>query len=261
MLHFFSKIRLRLASENKLGQYIRYAIGEMALIAIGILIALQVNNWNEHNKELKREQKYLVQLLDDFKQEKESLEFEINLNSSRIDFGKSLKQKLKQKQFPDDTVKFIFNAIELGIFSPFTPTLPTFDDLKSSGNLQLIRNAHIKKSIDTYFYRVNLFDLMLYSETIDYKKDFNRKLYKYINPEFRAFKWEMGMLGNQIDLPQEEIDLLATNWNIMTSDNELISNITQCIGAEAQLKSWYNILIEQDLKRIIQLIEHEISEN
>ena len=50
MLNFFSKIRKKLAAENKVMAYLRYAIGEILLVVIGILIALQINNWNESRK-------------------------------------------------------------------------------------------------------------------------------------------------------------------------------------------------------------------
>ena len=50
MLKFFRNIRKKLASENKVASYLRYAIGEIILVVIGILIALQVNNWNEQRK-------------------------------------------------------------------------------------------------------------------------------------------------------------------------------------------------------------------
>ena len=51
MLRFFKNIRQQLASENKVMAYLRYAIGEILLVVIGILIALQVNNWNELRKQ------------------------------------------------------------------------------------------------------------------------------------------------------------------------------------------------------------------
>ncbi|MEJ2114156.1 MAG: hypothetical protein P8X62_10865 [Flavobacteriaceae bacterium] len=51
MIKFFNKIRQRLLSESKLSQYLVYAIGEIILVVIGILIALQVNNWNNERKE------------------------------------------------------------------------------------------------------------------------------------------------------------------------------------------------------------------
>ena len=51
MMKFFIKVRQKLLSDNKFRKYLVYAIGEILLVVIGILIALQVNNWNEYNKE------------------------------------------------------------------------------------------------------------------------------------------------------------------------------------------------------------------
>ena len=50
MIKFYRKIRQRLLSENKFGKYLIYAVGEIVLVVIGILIALQINNWNENKK-------------------------------------------------------------------------------------------------------------------------------------------------------------------------------------------------------------------
>ena len=50
MLKFFRKIRQKLISEGNLKRYLIYAVGEILLVMIGILLALQVNNWNERNK-------------------------------------------------------------------------------------------------------------------------------------------------------------------------------------------------------------------
>jgi len=50
MIKFFRKIRQRLLAENKFSKYLIYAVGEIVLVVIGILIALQINNWNEQSK-------------------------------------------------------------------------------------------------------------------------------------------------------------------------------------------------------------------
>ena len=58
MIIFFRKIRQRLLTENKFSKYLLYAIGEIALVMIGILLALQVNNWNEDQKIKRQEMKF-----------------------------------------------------------------------------------------------------------------------------------------------------------------------------------------------------------
>ena len=62
MIKFFRKIRYNLIEKNKTGKYLKYAIGEIVLVVIGILIALQINNWNE-NKKTHRNQQNNLQLI------------------------------------------------------------------------------------------------------------------------------------------------------------------------------------------------------
>ncbi|HAT67789.1 MAG TPA: hypothetical protein DCS66_24850, partial [Flavobacteriaceae bacterium] len=70
MIKFFRKIRQNLISQGKTAKYLKYAIGEIALVVIGILIALQINNWNETRKEKKVETVILSILLEDLKSAK-----------------------------------------------------------------------------------------------------------------------------------------------------------------------------------------------
>ena len=67
MIKFFRKIRLNLISEGKTGKYIKYAVGEIILVVIGILIALSINNWNEQRKQNNEEIYILNQLKVEFK--------------------------------------------------------------------------------------------------------------------------------------------------------------------------------------------------
>ena len=62
MIKFFRQIRQRLLMENKTSKYFKYAIGEIVLVVIGILIALQINNWNEANSEQNKLNTYLNSL-------------------------------------------------------------------------------------------------------------------------------------------------------------------------------------------------------
>lgn len=77
MIAFFRKIRQRLFSQNKFANYLFYAVGEILLVVVGILIALQINNWSEHRKQLKIENEIISSL-------KEELKTNINLIESSI---------------------------------------------------------------------------------------------------------------------------------------------------------------------------------
>lgn len=88
MLPIFRKIRKKMALDNKPIQYLRYAIGEIILVVIGILIALQVNNWNEKRKNFAKYKAVLEQIytvLDQDIQEMENVEHLLNQKASLID--------------------------------------------------------------------------------------------------------------------------------------------------------------------------------
>ena len=65
MIPFFRKIRYKLAKENQFFNYSRYAFGEIVLVVVGILIALQINTWNEERKEIKTEHLVLTEIRED----------------------------------------------------------------------------------------------------------------------------------------------------------------------------------------------------
>ena len=81
MIKFFRKIRQKLLSENKFSKYLIYAIGEIFLVVIGILIALYVNNWNQKKADIRKEKALFEQFIFDL--EKEGLKIKENLNLSK----------------------------------------------------------------------------------------------------------------------------------------------------------------------------------
>ena len=90
MLRFFRQIRQRLLTDNKFSKYLLYAIGEILLVVIGILIALQVNNWNEDRIERKNEVKLLKELKADL---------DANLEEIAV-----IKRRLKRKWNYSDSI-------------------------------------------------------------------------------------------------------------------------------------------------------------
>ena len=75
MIKFFRKIRYDLMSSGKTSKYIKYAIGEIILVVIGILIALQINNWNEDRKNATNEAHILNEILNNLNEDKDQISF------------------------------------------------------------------------------------------------------------------------------------------------------------------------------------------
>jgi len=144
MINFFRKTRKKLADDNKPLKYARYAIGEIALVVIGILIALQINNWNQNRISNKEEQTILKNLRTEFLQNKQILNDEITKNSEGFNSGKILfnligKKRAEIKKYNIDSL--LFNSLETGAFRPSENTI---SDLLQSGRLQLLKNTNLK---------------------------------------------------------------------------------------------------------------------
>jgi len=156
MLKFLKRIRQKLIVEGKLKKYALYAFGEIVLLVIGILIALQINNWNSDRLNEKKEKLYLkniqrdlkVQLQDINKQfDYESLQmknaYELIMNSENI-FSANLADSVLEK------LSILVSRLS------FVPVDPTFQDLKSTGNLILINNYKLRDEIIQYYQRLNV---------------------------------------------------------------------------------------------------------
>ncbi|NKI30947.1 DUF6090 family protein [Croceivirga thetidis] len=84
MLKFFRKIRQKLLSENKFSKYLLYAVGEIVLVVIGILIALQINNWNEAKKSKEKERQVLTEILSDLQYTLENCDYVIHRRENNL---------------------------------------------------------------------------------------------------------------------------------------------------------------------------------
>ena len=147
--------------QNKTGKYLKYAIGEIILVVIGILIALQINNWNENKKDSILEQEYYCLLLEELEQDQQQvLNLKILAKERIISANKAIAEIQKQK--PNATVFGENWLLSIRLFArTFKPNDATYSDITSSGNLNIIRDRAIIKSLNKYFKNVNG-----YSETI-----------------------------------------------------------------------------------------------
>ena len=98
MIKFFRHIRKRLIGENRFSKYLLYAIGEIILVVIGILIALQINNWNEARKNTKTENEYYCRLLEDFELDRNNIKRLSDESDYKIKKSKALLLDLPKKE-------------------------------------------------------------------------------------------------------------------------------------------------------------------
>jgi len=151
VLNFFRRIRRNLANQNKFVQYSRYAIGEIILVVIGILIALQINNWNEKKKEKLNEAKILKTLNEEF------LENKITLDSTLVLLNKSADALSFVLKNIDEKPKINLTPIQLDSVLYSTISNPywkrsefTLRNLESSGKLSSLSNQKLKKKLYEY---------------------------------------------------------------------------------------------------------------
>ncbi|MCO4821834.1 MAG: hypothetical protein KC469_07185 [Flavobacteriaceae bacterium] len=159
MIPFFRKIRKRFADDNKPMKYARYAIGEIVLVVIGILIALQINNWNESRKDLKAEKATINNLKLEFQKNTIELEDNIVTIEAIINAGQVLLANIGPN-YENGTLKNVDSLISMTPrMSIWDPSLYTLSDIKNSGKLSNLSNEDLKLELISWetFYS-NLID-------------------------------------------------------------------------------------------------------
>ncbi|MFT7545930.1 MAG: hypothetical protein ACI9AT_000831 [Ulvibacter sp.] len=152
MIKFFRKIRQNLLIENKTGKYFKYAIGEILLVMVGILLALQVSNWNQQHNQLNQEHKILHSLKTDFLESKERLLKTMFMQKNVVRKSSNL-IKMYEGKIPRSINDSIINYLNYGAYSWYRSELLTgaYDAFINSGNSELIRNEQLTKLLAEYF--------------------------------------------------------------------------------------------------------------
>jgi hypothetical protein len=149
MIKFFRKIRQKLLTENKFSKYLIYAFGEIILVVIGILIALQINNWNQGRIEHKETKVLLSNLKLDVIANISKLKEQQNGLRHRKEWADFILKSLDEQKITDSTM-FITAITRVGWIIDYSQTFPTYNEIVSSGKLSYFESESLKKALANY---------------------------------------------------------------------------------------------------------------
>ncbi len=135
--------------QNKTGKYLKYAIGEIVLVVIGILIALSINNWNGDRKERQKELSFLTQL----KAEINSNLIGIKSRDSLSTINISLSEEALEKFYQVKTVQDLLTVNEMfrSQWYDLRFTTSTYDEMINTGSIYTLKNKNLQKQISDYY--------------------------------------------------------------------------------------------------------------
>jgi len=228
--------------KNKSGMYLKYAIGEIVLVVIGILIALSINNWNENRKNRISESEYYCKLLADFELDRQNIAELYKESEHKIETSKRLLLELNNKN--KDKSFLVNNYLQALRTNAFVPSKVAMTDLVSSGRLNLLTNDSLKNDLVRYYGEL---DKLLYQLEINRSKSLERAfLYDDINQfGHQYFDYVAKSLGNEIlaTLPINNWHLDSESKYYKQFQGDLVFFVTM---SEREKQHFENISIEME---------------
>jgi hypothetical protein len=254
MIKFFRHIRKSLLMENNTSKYFKYATGEIVLVVIGILIALQINNWNENRKQRIKEIHFLTNIKTDLILDITEIDNYINKRNSRIESANIVLEHFEGKPL---TALNAFNMHTVNVYtwSKFFQNNNTFRELTNSGNLGIISNDSIKNgllNLDSVYKKLKSEEehFRFDAEILIYEPSYN---ILDLNPIVKNYTYQMsnGMAGENLELPRSNYekllkDLKQKNGFVMAVYEFTVMN--QQFEAMKELSNKLIELIDKDVK-------------
>ncbi len=259
MLRFFRQIRQRLlpiaiGTDSKFSKYLLYAIGEILLVMIGILLALQVNNWNEERITRKKELFYLHALKEEFKTNEKEVARVKDLNNRNLEHAMALSDlmgatnnSLSEKVFDS----LIFNTF--GTEIQYRPGEGVMHELIQSGNLGILSNNLLRQKLSSWD---GLMTRVRFQE-----EEHSRPriaLFELIETEGNLRKSVLNAFKNFTRLGPSNFESSSLHLaNSLEFDNYL----TGFIATAVFLNDGYYSRLEGEIKQTLSLIEQELEKS
>ena len=231
MIQFFRKIRYNLIEQNKTGKYLKYAIGEIILVVIGILIALQINDWNAQKSRLKEEHRILQNIQQDVITDTLDLTRKIERAQHRIIQMDSVYFALKETdRFTSN--EFIQYAYSMAGGDTFNVNSGTYDESLSASTLKYIRNDEVRQEVFEYYRNAK-------QNQIDQFATLQK--YDFVFPVmFNKLSTSKDFFETFLNKPT---NLESINIKSLSEDKQFISAVNQRYASEiTQISNWKNFI-------------------
>ena len=253
MLKFFRKIRQNLIAENSFFKYMLYAVGEILLVIIGILIALQINNWNENRKQSEQEKVALIDLKEEFKNNKAIfLKHHDRKRESEQNWHQFLlRLKNKESPFKNEVItrpSAGSNTLNL--------TFGSLNTILSTGKIDRIKNDSLKSLLTSW----NDF-MEEYTEDEKMHWEFNRNIFQTYEVGIITIPW-LGELskGNGFQFIFREEEERLKNWEKILKDikyqNLMIIQHNYLVNNQLEGEQ-----LRQKFNQVIALLDSELTNN
>ena len=206
MLTFFRRIRKGLLSQGYIQKYVLYAIGEIALVVIGILIALQINNWNEWKKERVKESEYITEIYQDLLRDIENLNSVVDILTEQSIGSIAYLKVYRSKNLDEiDGPKLYINIRNTAQAVPVERIPNAWDAIASTNKIEILRDKSLteklKKYYFTYDHRIRTFQelpanarsslrtLLSYDAEWQHIQDIVEQRERYLYQESRLLDW------------------------------------------------------------------------
>lgn len=251
MIKFFRRIRRKLLDEGNLKRYLFYAIGEIVLVVLGILIALQINNWNQNQKTKEVERQYLLSLQEEFNDNLESLEEVMKINEQNLNNALELSKftgPIPPQKSDKELASLLFGVLNKEVF--FKNNSGVLEEIIGSGKLVVISNTKLRSSLSSW----------------------NGQLVKVRKQEEELARWRFGLFdfgtvhvnsrktyfearGQFFDLPNSKFETrIGEELQFLEFENLLFYFVT----ASAFTNKYFYTDLKIEIQEILKLINEEL---
>ncbi|MHA7863679.1 DUF6090 family protein [Flagellimonas marinaquae] len=255
MLKVFRKIRKKSIADKKISNYLLYAIGEIILVVIGILIALAIDNANEQSIKREKEQIYLIGLRDEFETSQTKLKELITFNKqSYEDSKKILVYMVDQENLPDEQelANLLYNALAFDI--SFNPNNSLLMEMINSGSLKDIGNPRLRILLTNWI--SNIEDIAKQEMMLANERD---KILDMFRSEENSIKtlYDLTGVSSELEIPLSSDR--TSNRNLLKS-KEFENNMLMFILTSIKTETLHYNPLMQSIDEILKTIDNEIKE-